>query len=331
MKIKYVFSVLFIVICADLSGQVGGGMKITRRQDSTKLDSLENATYPYKFPIFGDKVTRKGFVMPLPAGIMLNTVFVKQDVVISDLSVGINDGEPVDLSNIVQFGDITANIQNANLRADLWVFPFLNVYALAGVAWTQTKVGLVQPISFSTEAKFSGGMYGVGVTAASGIRGAFFTLDFNSSWVHFKEIEGAINTLMLTPRIGHSVQLRRKDSNIAYWFGATRLYLNRMTTGSIKLSDIIQENNFLAKLQELSVSGDLSPVQQQLVDNMIDRIENLEDAKINYSLKKRPTHDLTFIVGAQYQLSSVWQFRTEMSFWRGRTSALFSANYRFGF
>src|SRR5687768_16753499 len=71
-------------------------------------DSLKAMNYPYTFPLYGKKAYKKGFDVPYPWGLGVNYFWAKQEVTISNITVGFNDNGPVDLTDVIQFGRITA-------------------------------------------------------------------------------------------------------------------------------------------------------------------------------------------------------------------------------
>ena len=78
--------------------------------------------YDRMFPIWGDKVYKRGFDIPFPFGIMLNSFYCKQGIEISNIHIGLESATdtlgPADLSNVIKFSDVTARAYNLNLRAD---------------------------------------------------------------------------------------------------------------------------------------------------------------------------------------------------------------------
>lgn len=306
----------------------------------TYIDSLKRTPYPYTFPLLGKEARKKGFDIPLPVGIMLNTYFGSQQMNINDLSVGINDGEKVPL-DFVKFGEVKANLTSVTVRPDLWVLPFLDVYGIAGATQIQTTVTVNVPVNFSTTANFSGSTFGVGTTVAGAIHGFVTIIDLNHTWTMIPEIDGAVQTTMFTPRVGRSFRFRKEPSkNVMIWVGAPGVFLNRGTSGSISLSSLKPEGE-LEVVQRIADESeawynDLSRAQQIVVktiasgfaDKMAGR--DFTDVAIAYSLVKRPVSTWSMSVGGQYQISHQWQLRSEVGFLGGRKSLLLSGNYRFG-
>ncbi len=76
-------------------------IKVTNPRYEEYKDSLKTMDYDYVFPIWGDRVYKKGFDIPYPAGIMLTTFAVSQKMVIDEISLGVNESEMVDFSDII--------------------------------------------------------------------------------------------------------------------------------------------------------------------------------------------------------------------------------------
>ena len=140
------------------------GMSIAER------DSLL-ASYHNIFPILGRKTLERGIRTPAPLGLNLNYFAGTQGITISNLALAVNEGEWVDLSNVILFDDCLSEIENVNLRADLWVFPFLNIYGIYGLSQANTSVSIASPVAFTSSADLKGNTYGTGFTGAGGLQG----------------------------------------------------------------------------------------------------------------------------------------------------------------
>ncbi len=326
--IKFIGFILFVFAPAILFSQTDAGVKIMPKQGEL-YENAKNLNNPYVLPAWGKKLGAKGFLLPYPIGIMLNGYAGSQDVTISDLEVGINDGKMVSLDDIVSFSDVKATIRNFNMRADIWALPFLDVYGIFGKAYVDTKVSLAEPVVFSTQANFDGYVYGFGAMLTGGARSFFFSLDFNRVWTHFDELKGDNVATNLAPRVGYIFHFDNKpERNISLWTGAGRVFLSNTTEGTIKMSDILPDTPG-EKIQ--TWYNGLTPAKQAIVSDIYQSIaEKHGNDEIHYSLNKRPAHNWCMILGAQYQLDRHWQFRVETNFLGGRQSGLISANYRFG-
>lgn len=338
-------TIMLLITCAFISAastaraQAGAGMRLGNKFDAY-VDSIKNSDYRWKFPIWGKKVTKRGFDLQYPVGIMANGYFGSQKITISDLKVGFNDMEPVPL-DFVKFGETKASIQTITMRADLWVFPFVDLYLLGGKTWTETSVALIEPFKFNTDANFDGNTFGIGTTLAGGYHGAVLIVDVNHTWTKIDEIEGAIQTTLFTPRVGYNYVFQNKPwKNLVLWVGAPGVFINRTTEGTIDLSDLAPDGSARPDLEDIRDEvaawyNALAPAQKAVVkaiaERMLDKLDGLDikGSTVSYSLVKKPTSNWSMSVGAQYQLNHRWQFRTEVGFLGGRSSLLLSANYRF--
>src|SRR5690349_539705 len=104
--------------------------KVVGKKNVAAIDSLKKSEYPYVLPIWGAKATKAGFNLPYSAGISAQYLWQKSDLIIENLQVGFNHGPMHDLDEIVRFKNATSRAVGVNVRPDVWVFPFLNVYGI---------------------------------------------------------------------------------------------------------------------------------------------------------------------------------------------------------
>ena len=97
----------------------------------------EHIEYDRTFPIGGEEVVNRGYALPLPIGVSIIYVPNVQDQTITDLNLAIGKGAvpPVDVE-LTPFPavniDSTSDTDSVQIKGDLWVLPFLNVYATVG-------------------------------------------------------------------------------------------------------------------------------------------------------------------------------------------------------
>jgi len=339
MKTAYAILIFLLLFSGKLAfSQAGAGDKAGGARNQAYVDSIKNSNYIWTFPAWGKKISKRGIDIPYPVGIMTNIYVGSQDVNISDLQVGFNDGPLIPL-DFIKFGKVTANIQTVTVRPDVWVLPFMDLYGIVGINRAQTSVEVVSPIKFNTQANFKGYTYGFGTTFAGGYHGFITIIDFNHTWSFLDKIDDAVQATMVTPRLGYNFHFDNPIKTVAFWVGTTGFFVNRTTQGTINLSDLQSTSVSDADLTGI-INGtsdwldNLTPAQKlvlkQIAEKIRDKIEGGSgDATISYSLKKRPTHTWSMLVGGQYQFSHRWQVRTEVGFLGGRTSLLLSGNYRF--
>ncbi len=334
---KYtLISFSLILLEAVAMAQAGAGMKIGDKDKHYK-DSLRRAGYPYRFPILGSRMVEKGFSVQYPVGAMLNLMGGEQAVNITDLKVGFNDVAPVPL-DFVKFGDVKAHMQTATTRLDLWILPFVDLYGIIGLVQAKTNVNINAPFQFSSEADFKGYTMGLGTTLAGGYHGIITITDINYTWTHLDNLDNVVKSFMVTPRLGYNFQFtEHPGKSVAAWVGATGLFVNKGTSGSIDLADLgpamdpDQAQKIINETEQWyqSLTRPQQVVVKRIAEAVLNKMNNLpDDITINYSLKKNPVSNWSMVVGAQYQFNKRWQVRTEVGFLGGRKSLLLSGNYR---
>lgn len=169
-------------------------------------DSLQAMDYPYKLPILGKGAYKKGYDIPFPLGVGIAYFAQRQRVEISSTQISFNDSQPVDLTGVIEFGNIV-NYSNAwSIRPNFWILPFVNLYAVFAAGNSQTEVPLVKPINFTTTQEFRANTAGVGATLAGGFHGIIVIVDQNYNWVDLDAFVEPVPAYNLDTR---STQLRK--------------------------------------------------------------------------------------------------------------------------
>jgi hypothetical protein len=260
--------------------------KVVGKSNKSVVDSLEQTSYPYLLPIWGEEVTKKGFQLPYSAGLSAQYVYQQSDITITDLSVGFNHNPMVSMSNVIRFNNAQATTNGVNIRPDIWLLPFLNVYGLfaqsksstaidAGL-WIPDTAGNWSEISgLSTKAEFNGTTVGFGITPTVGVGGGWMALDMNFTWTDIEELDAPAYIFVFGPRFGKTFKLNDDEMNIALWVGGFRVQMATSTSGSINLNELfdteeLQTNvdNGLVKVEEAQQQVDtwwngLSQVEQK--------------------------------------------------------------------
>ena len=260
MKNILVF-IIIVLICSTYGFGQNHPDKLVFKSDAAAIDSLKQTDYPYLFPIWGDKVQKMGITMPLSAGLGVNYLWQESDLSITDLKVGFNGGTMVDLAEIVRFNSAVAKASAVNIRPDLWILPFLNVYAIVAVAKTSTAIeaGLWLPDSsnnwnevsaFSSEANFDAQTFGFGVTPTFGVAGGWVALDMNFAWSDVSALDKPAFSFVFGPRIGKTFKFANPQTTFAVWVGGFRLNIGSQTSGSLNLSEVLPLDGLQQKVDE---------------------------------------------------------------------------------
>jgi hypothetical protein len=285
MKKNLIFLILSMVSLNPLTAQVYTN-KVVGAKNQVLIDSLKNTEYPYVLPIWGEKAASKGFNLPYSAGIGINYLWQQSDLIIDNLFVGFNNGPMYDLDEIVRFNSAVASASALNIRPDIWILPFLNIYGIFTQANTSTAIGagLYLPdtanvwreiTSFSSKAEFQATGVGFGMTPTIGVAGGFMALDMNVTWQSISALDKPVFTFVFGPRFGKTFKLKKPESNFAVWAGGFRLHLKSETSGSLALNEVfplegLQEkvDAGILKVENGQIAADewwtgLTPVEQK--------------------------------------------------------------------
>lgn len=288
MRNKSLLVLLFLLITTvNVFSQVYSN-KIVGKKNEALLDSIKEKPYPYALPIWGEKATKKGFHLPYSAGVSVNYFWQKSDIVINNLEVGFNNGPKYNLDQIIRFTDSYVTASAVNVRPDIWLFPFLNIYGILGKANTATTInaGIWVPdadnnwsnvMDFGTKAEFNATTFGLGMTPTIGIGGGWLALDMNVAWTDIDALDKPAMSFIFGPRLGKTFKFNKPESNIAFWTGAFRVHLKSGTNGSLAIKDLFPNaGQAQDKVDQAMIKVDDKQVQ---VDAWWNGLSNAEQAK----------------------------------------------------
>jgi hypothetical protein len=242
---------VFLLCFSQGQGQIFSNKEVGKK-NTTLIDSLKNKEYPYALPIWGKKVTQMG--------VSVQYFGQESDIVIENLKVGFNNGPMYDLDGLVRFDKAVATASAVTVRPDVWVFPFLSVYAILGRTQASTDVGFgvwipdsnnvdQQIFSASSKVDFKATTFGIGMTPTIGVAGGFLALDMNLAWSDVPQLDKPAMTFVFGPRFGKNFKLKDPRRTIAVWVGGFRVKLNSGTSGSIALSDVLPVDEMGGKIE----------------------------------------------------------------------------------
>ena len=314
-------------------------------------DSLKSIEYDRILPIWGAATYKQGFDIPYPVGLMSNFIWMDQGLLINNFQLGIKtDSKDIPLTpaeNLIGFGDNRNTSYSINIRPDIWVFPFLNVYGLFGAGKSITSVNtIILPHSESSSINFTSNVeqkittMGVGVMGAFGVGPVWVSLDGNWTWNKPELLDKPVRVGVFGIRVGHTFVFKNHpERNIAIWAGAMRVKMASKTEGQIAMSDALPQDVWDRKdeiVGEVDVWWDgLTPLEQKKPKNIVVKeISERLDAKdgsaiIRYGMDKQVLQEWNGIFGAQFQFNKHWMLRTEWGLLGDRKSALVSLNWRF--
>jgi len=262
---KLSLSIVLLGIFCSTEAQVYSD-KVVGKKHAEFSDSLKTTEYPYILPILGKKAAKMGFDLPYSAGLGVNYVWQRSELVIENLSVGFNHGPLHDLDEIIRFNSATAEGSIVNFRPDVWILPFLNLYGIFATSNTSTAVdfGIWLPTdmgqpdgdwkeiaNFNTKASFSGNTtVGFGLTPTMGVGGGWIALDMNFTWSDVSALDKPVYVFNFGPRFGKTFRFKKPQQNAAIWVGGFRVKFASETKGSLPVSDFISLDTLSLKVAQ---------------------------------------------------------------------------------
>ncbi len=346
MMKPYLF-VLFLLLCGCTGLAQYSQMQLSKKQQHY-TDSLKKVVYHHTFPIWGQKAYKMGVDIPYPGGVMTNYFYANQGLIIENLQLGLqtnNQDIPLTPINFIGFGKNNVTAHTFNVRPDLWIFPFLDVYGIFGYGSSTTTVNINTPVTLTSVVTQNVKTVGFGFTGAFGFGIFFLAADLNWTWNKPDKLDNPVPAQTMSFRLGHTFKFaEHPQKNIGIWAGALRAQFGAGTVGEIKLSDALPPevwqrkdeivNQYYTWYNGLDPNNPADRLKMQTADKVltpiIEKINAADgSAIVRYALDKRPGQEWNMIVGGQYQVNKRWVFRSEVGFLGDRNTFLLSANYRF--
>jgi hypothetical protein len=247
---------------------------------------------------------------------------------------------PLTSVDFIEFGENSNTSHVVNVRPDLWVLPFLNVYGIFGYGQSHTEVNLIAPVELLSVVDQGLRTAGFGIMGAAGIGPVWFSVDANWTWSKPDLLDKAVRVDVLGIRLGHTFVFNNKpQSNIAVWAGGMRLNMSSDTKGEIKLIDALPPETWVRRDEIVDnywdwYNNEALPGQKIIADQIltpiVERLEKADgDSIIRYGMDKQVKQKWNGIIGMQYQLNKRWMIRSEGGIIGDRKSFLLSLNYRF--
>ena len=254
--------------------------------DYNKDNITDTSEYLYMLPILGPEVHAMGFDLPKPAGIGVNYIYQKSNILISDVNVGFNGSEMFDVDELINFNETTSETHGFNVRPDIWLFPFLNIYGIFAKATSTTFIdvsvgipdidgGFNEMFNIQTEVYVPTQTLGLGLTPAVSFFGGWLALDMNMTWTDVGTLDNRVFAFVFDPRIGKTFNFKKQDRKLSVWLGAFRLQINRDTKGNIAFNEVMDADQLYEKINtgeqkvgEAQIELDdwwenLNPIEQQ--------------------------------------------------------------------
>ncbi len=249
-------------------------------------------------PFFSEWFEEQDIPLPLPLGAGLMAIFVERDIEVTDVTVQFLDRPPESISDRADF-EISNRTRSLAARFDAWVLPFINVYALAGQATTETslrsRIVIERPIAPPLEVEISddstvdGPMLGFGMTAVIGGDAWFAMADVNYTLAELDLFDEEIRAWLYSGRLG--------------WHGPTRWGPARAWGGFF----------YMDSERTLTITEDLPLI-----------------GPTEVRVSQRPVDPLTYQLGASLTIDRHWDLLFEAGTnFDDATIFVLSASYRF--
>ena len=187
-------------------------------------------------PFMKEEAISRGYDLPYPYGVGAVYTYIDRLIEVKDVRIGVNGAPPQSVSQYVELGS-RSWVNNLNAKLDVFVLPFLSVYAILGTvknrSTTHAHVVVPKPPpasgtwEFDTEipTKLDGFVGGGGVTLAAGYADYFLTVDGTYAQTDIG-FDDAFKAGVAAIRTGWNGQIGAR--NLQLWLGGT--YWNTTTT-----------------------------------------------------------------------------------------------------
>ncbi len=350
---------LLVILSAPIFGQV----------DTSKI----TYDWPYSMPFLGKQATARGYKIQLPYGLNVNYVYNRMDLEISRFDMTIGDdptssinqlvGKYINL-NTLNFQNTIARTNGVNVRGDVWILPFLNVYGIYSNSNGSTEVSL-QPAWYDDEGNlvlslpnmesrvdFSATSYGFGSTVIGGFNETnFFAADGNITWSQSELLDETAVFSVLSARVGERINLKNDWMLALYVGGMWRGFWGRDgNIGSVGIKEALPNlgSEILTEIDDkIAINNEIiatldpnKPLEQiriealekknEILYNISDAFEGLLSSDVNYKIKKDIINHWSVQFGFNLEVNQNLTLRGEFGKGTGNDFVLVGVQYRFG-
>ncbi|WP_318492073.1 TonB-dependent receptor [Photobacterium leiognathi] len=267
---------------------------------SLALTSSFSYAQSFTLPIWKEEAQALGYELPKPIGFNLSYMALEQNIDVNSIDL---KGLPIwvpELDMQAEQGSQTSEV--LTLRADMWLFPFLNLYVLGGKMTGTSETAANVHNKFLGDYRIDnfkldldGYLYGGGVVLAGGYKQIFGLVDISYTETELTVIDGSISAWVISPRVGYDFY--QQGLPLRVWGGA--MYQNVEQSLSGKLSDL----NLPPFIENIAKNG-------------------------TFHIEQRLSTPWNPILGMQYQINPSLYLLAEAGF-GDRTSLFTSIDFRF--
>ncbi len=249
---------IIISVPDSIAQNTGFGLIINSKYKTWETDKKIST-----LPFCNQKQHDRGNSTPLPYGVSIHSFYYNQNYFGTDLRMvgevkGSNGPIPVTIVVDSMYQNTSVMEFKTNIRPNIWLFPFLNIYGIIGytagqvnpdITVTKFHVEIIneadtihQPVdtSFSITEKpvFHGPSFGAGVTLSVGFSMFFLLIDYNFIMSNPLQVDGNLYSHSIMPKLGILLGNKSKHLKGAIWVGAMGFYNDQFFSGEVDIRDI---------------------------------------------------------------------------------------------
>lgn len=208
---------------------------------TSQLEAFESTNY---FPLWPPAFQNER--MPLPMGLGLTYYFQDQNYKLAEIDIDTSLFDPSMIDDQVSIENLTTEM---NVKFDVWVLPFVNIFGLIGKVKGETNVELGSLYS-DLDIKYDGLVYGTGANIALGWRSMFISLNTTYTETNLNDRESAVEAWIISPKAGLNLVGLGVIRELAIWSGAMYQEYDEFHRGHILIEGIGNVNYKVTLKQE---------------------------------------------------------------------------------
>jgi hypothetical protein len=219
-------------------------------------------------PLWGGKEAHEqGFEYPLPLGLAANVFSETANFHVPKVTIGGPGGGLLDIGNLVHVSNVKVEETACTVRADSWIFPFLDLYAIGGYVDGDADITLRPGLpllrqhgpSYDLKLHFEGPTVGLGGTLAGGFKPfkdrstvifGLTDLNFTRTFLDFNHVVKTlddVDVMVLSTRVGVRERILKDSSfgevHASVWGGAMYQDVQRDMDGTLGILDLKFRSN----------------------------------------------------------------------------------------
>jgi len=279
-------------------------------------------TWDHALPFFAQRVIDQGYDLPEPYSIGLSFYSGKQDLTIQNLHVAFNGG-PMRDASFIGFDAKDMHNNTAQFQLGAWVFPFLNVFVIAGRVQGSGDIGITmsgrdlmsflnvpgcelpdrlqpnlckQNITGTAHADYHGSTLGGGFTLAGAHKQLFFSMPVTYVVNDVTISDTPTRAFTAMPRAGYIAGLGDYGQLTSY-FGMDYMYTRNHLTGTF-----------------------VFPTSDTVIGH---------DSSLSFDMEQRQVKAWNYLAGAHWAINRQWSVLAEIGFGETRQDLILAGFFRF--